>query len=112
MTEQEEAKIALAAVMTNMALAFLFKFLTPFNPGLEEVVTINILLAFYQMLPIPDLDGSKIFFASRTFYIFNMIFIIGSSLMLATFGVAASIILAIIFAIIIAANYHYFFIYK
>ena len=112
LTEYEEAKIALSAVLTSLGIAFLFKFLTPFNPALGEVVTINAWLAFFHMLPLADLDGAKIFFAGKTFYVFNMVFVIASALMLSLFGTVATVILAIIFAIILAANYHYFLVYK
>ena len=112
LTEHEEAKIALSAILASMSIAFIFKFLTPINPGLQEIVNINVLLAAFHMLPFPDLDGAKIFFAGKTFYIFNLIFVIAAALMLSAFGALASFILAIIFALILSANYHYFLRYK
>lgn len=111
-SEFEEAKIALAAPLTSLGIAFLFKFLSPANSGLEEVVTINAMLAVFHMLPFPDLDGAKVFFAGKTFYVFNFIFILAAALMISIFSVTTSVILAIIFAFIVAANYHYFLRYK
>lgn len=68
-----EAKVALAGPAVNLIVAFIFGFLlrffsATFNiPGItlmfSYIVYINILLAVFNLLPIPPLDGYHILFA-------------------------------------------------
>ncbi|OGY57939.1 MAG: hypothetical protein A3D47_00670 [Candidatus Colwellbacteria bacterium RIFCSPHIGHO2_02_FULL_43_15] len=62
-------KVALAGPLSNLALAFIFgliirlgsSFLSPVTLGfLSMIVFINCLLAIFNLIPIPPLDGSKI----------------------------------------------------
>ena len=65
-----EAKVAAAGPAMNIALALIFAILLRFSEPLAlnaafqslaaYIIFINILLAFFNMLPIPPLDGSKI----------------------------------------------------
>ncbi|PIR85924.1 site-2 protease family protein [Candidatus Kaiserbacteria bacterium CG10_big_fil_rev_8_21_14_0_10_44_10] len=65
-----EAKVAFAGPAVNIAIALLFGMMIRFSEALalnsafielsSYVVYINILLAFFNMIPIPPLDGSKI----------------------------------------------------
>ena len=63
MSRRQNAYISLAGATTNVALAFLFTFLEGFVGGriASFAVQINLLLAMFNMLPIPPLDGSKVF---------------------------------------------------
>ena len=66
------AKVALAGPGANLALALVFGLALRFFPGLTAlpglylmfsyIVYINILLAIFNLLPIPPLDGSHILF--------------------------------------------------
>lgn len=69
-----EALVAIAGPLSNILLAVIFglfirftygqAFMTPSFLGLASfVVFINITLAIFNLVPIPPLDGSKIFFA-------------------------------------------------
>ncbi|TSC94918.1 MAG: transmembrane protein [Parcubacteria group bacterium Athens1014_10] len=64
-----QALVALAGPLSNLTLAFLFGLLIRFLPFanlvpmLEIIVYANILLAVFNLIPIPPLDGSKILFA-------------------------------------------------
>lgn len=68
-----ELKVALSGPMSNIFLAFLFGLIIRFFPYIREsetlffafgaVVFINLLLAVFNLLPIPPLDGSHILFA-------------------------------------------------
>lgn len=67
-----EGKIAMAGPMTNLIIAvillpvFLFLKLSLFiHVALFFMIYINIWLAFFNLLPIPPLDGSKVFAWSR-----------------------------------------------
>ena len=65
-----EAKVAAAGPAVNLILAFIFGMLIRLAPELglpgsfidiaSYIVYINILLAFFNLIPIPPLDGSKI----------------------------------------------------
>jgi Zn-dependent protease len=64
------AKVALAGPASNLLVALVFGLLIRFFPGLAElpaiflsaIVFINILLAVFNLMPIPPLDGSHILF--------------------------------------------------
>ncbi|MEX2010532.1 MAG: site-2 protease family protein, partial [Parcubacteria group bacterium] len=68
-----EAFVALAGPLSNITLALIFGMILRFqvasamNPALIDItaliVFINILLAVFNLLPIPPLDGSKLLFA-------------------------------------------------
>lgn len=69
-----EFLIALAGPVSNIAIAIIFgtiiRFMaigltemTPFIQVLSYIVIINIVLAVFNLIPIPPLDGSKLFFA-------------------------------------------------
>lgn len=61
--------VALAGPLSNLVLAFVFGLLYQFAgfgalpPFLYVVVLANVLLAVFNMIPIPPLDGSKLLFA-------------------------------------------------
>lgn len=76
-TSEESGKIAAFGPLTNIVLAIFYLFLTIFLPtslpfyrfAIEVFsfgVTINSSLAFFNLLPIFQLDGLKIFFWNRT----------------------------------------------
>lgn len=68
-----EAFVALAGPLSNIAIALIFGLLIRFGAGsgLSEaflavtavIVFINLLLAIFNLVPIPPLDGSKLLFA-------------------------------------------------
>lgn len=67
-TEKENGKIALAGPFANLILALFFLFLNFFLHNISLILkaiifqgfSINSWLAFFNLLPIPPLDGSKI----------------------------------------------------
>ncbi|OHA32118.1 MAG: hypothetical protein A2928_01395 [Candidatus Taylorbacteria bacterium RIFCSPLOWO2_01_FULL_45_15b] len=67
-----EAKVAAAGPLSNIAIALLFGLIIRFGDGIlsptlillmSVVVFINLILAIFNLVPIPPLDGSKILFA-------------------------------------------------
>lgn len=65
-----EAKVAAAGPLSNIFLAVVFGLVIRLNlvsetltSGLALIVLINIILAVFNLLPIPPLDGSKILFS-------------------------------------------------
>lgn len=72
-----EAKVAAAGPLMNIGIAIVFSILIRFSAELglatsfvsiaSYVVYINLLLAFFNMIPIPPLDGSKMLMAVLPF---------------------------------------------
>ncbi len=58
-TESHIGGIAAAGVIANLLFAFIF-----YMMGFPYIAKINIWFAFFNMIPISDLDGNKIFFGN------------------------------------------------
>tara|TARA_Y100000031_G_C8195051_1_gene373284 strand:- start:735 stop:1367 length:633 start_codon:yes stop_codon:yes gene_type:complete len=63
------AMVGAAGPASNLLLALVFAFIIPFTSGdlmnvLVGVVFVNIMLAVFNLVPIPPLDGSKLLYAS------------------------------------------------
>jgi len=72
-----EAMVAFAGPLVNIILVAIFTLVLHFIPAdsiyvavCQSVILINLVLAMFNLLPIPPLDGSKILFAfvPRTYY--------------------------------------------
>ncbi|MGB9749078.1 MAG: site-2 protease family protein [Candidatus Woesearchaeota archaeon] len=94
--------VALMGPVANILLALVLKILQPYAlSGLvHSAIVVNIYFAIFNMLPIPPLDGSKIFFASRAFYFFSLGFIAGASLLLFINGILWILLSAILLGIL------------
>jgi len=59
------AKVAIAGPLANLSVALIFGLLFRLMPlqGFTLIVMINLILAVFNLMPIPPLDGSKILFA-------------------------------------------------
>jgi Zn-dependent protease len=68
MTEEHIGKIAAAGIFANLLLAFLFYFIGG-DFGIL-FAKLNIWFAFFNMIPISDLDGNKIFFGNLVLWSF------------------------------------------
>ncbi|GIW67187.1 MAG: site-2 protease family protein [Candidatus Parcubacteria bacterium] len=71
--------IALAGPLTNICLAIIFSFLYKFFPLQAFLfgLRINLVLAFFNLLPIPPLDGSKILLTKIPLEIYQYLEIYG-----------------------------------
>ena len=91
-------------LLANIALALFFKIISAFtyNPLIYKAIVLNLLMAVYTILPIPPLDGSRMFFGSRMVYAFILSFVVLSSILLfikvipAWIAIVASLLLALI----------------
>jgi Zn-dependent protease len=97
------ALIAFAGPLANIIIAIIFKILhsiLPGNPLLGKIVLVNMLFAVFSLLPIPPLDGSRIFFQSRMGYAFLLGLTIGITVFLNT---NLNILLIILGSIVVAS---------
>lgn len=111
LTEYELAKIALAGPFANLILLFVFKSM---NSGgvFDFPIVINSLMAILHMLPIPGLDGSKVFFGSKPLFGFSFAFILFYILLMFSLSVVGAFILSLVLALVAGLVYYYFRIYK
>lgn len=105
-TEKEIAKIALAGPMANILFAYILK---NFNSTgiFDQLIMINLFFAAYHMIPFSSLDGLKIFFGSVTMYVFSLVFIILSIVLLMLITPGLSMIIATILAFLISLTFFY-----
>jgi len=62
LTSEEFGKISASGPATNIALAIIFALLKPLNPTIMSIaVNINLIVALFNLIPFPPLDGAKIF---------------------------------------------------
>ncbi len=106
--EFELAEIAFLGIIANLIFVILFKLLIYTNlPFFQKGMYIATTLTIINLLPIPPLNGSKIFFGSRAFYVLTLVFIVSSVIFLYTFSIITSIILAVIMALVLSVLYFY-----
>ena len=95
-----QAMIALAGSLFTLMLIIFLKFIYAFspNPLIQKAIIFNIVFAITSLLPIPPLDGSKIFFGSRMLYAFVLpTFLIALIMMI----IKISMFLALVFSLLI-----------
>jgi Zn-dependent protease len=72
-------------ILSTVVLAMIFRLMLFVFPGsvfLYKAMVVSLWFAFFMMLPIPPLSGSRIFFWSRLFYAFVFGMVIGVNLVL------------------------------
>ncbi len=111
-SEIETAKIAVVGPIINLMFALIIKTLFGLSGIAGDLVTINIALAVSNMLPLPRLDGSQVFFSSVLLYIFSMVFILGCAFLIFFLTIFPTLILSLIFAITILILYYYFYVFR
>jgi len=96
----ETGLCALLGSLSTIILAILFKFMLyflPGNPFLEKAVIVSLWYAFFSLLPIPPLNGSRIFFWSRLSYVFLCVtFLAGTLLIRLNINLLITIIISFI----------------
>ncbi len=108
-------KIAAAGPLACVALAIILKGLMVLPGGglLTKAITVCLLFAIFNMLPIPPLAGSMVFFASRSWYVFSYVGILAitalllkASLFWALLGsILIGIVVFMIFFVMIESKY-------
>lgn len=110
-SDYDEAKIALAGPLTNVALMLVFQLFNR-NGMLDQAVFINGMIAIFHMIPFSTLDGAKIFFGSKLMYMFSLAFVLGNVLLITVLPTIVVLVLSAVFALVFAAVYYYYHIYR
>ncbi|RME54175.1 hypothetical protein D6777_04585 [Candidatus Woesearchaeota archaeon] len=110
-TDFEQAKIAFAGPFALLLLTIIFKI---FNSSgmFDKAIFIYSVMIVYDMLPLPELDGFKVFMGSRPFFVFSLLFTIVAILLLHTTSAFVTLAVSLLVAIVALVAYMYYFIYK
>ena len=105
-----QAMVALAGPLFTLMLIIFLKTLGAFFPDnvlIEKAVMFNIIYLITSMLPVPPLDGSKIFFGSRMLYAFVLpAMIVASMLMIVKIPVFFALVLSVLVGVILWLVYY------
>jgi len=106
LTEFETTKIRLAGPISIIILAILLKLINIHS--LEPLILVSSFIAITNMIPLPNLDGFHILLTSRPIYVFSIVFILTTALLLNFI----SPILTLIISLLIATLGVIYFFYK
>ena len=79
LTEREFGMVALSGILINMLIALILALFTE-----SKFIMVNYLIALYSMIPIPNLEGVRIFFGSRIMYFSSVVILLLSLLAILT----------------------------
>src|SRR3989338_2467081 len=91
--------ISLAGPIANIFLAMIFRTLYDITSIqlFHAAFLLNIIMALWNMLPIPPADGSRIFFGSRLVYMFGTAVVVSSAILLyANINIIVTIIASVL----------------
>jgi len=104
-----QAMVALAGPLFTLMLIILLKVLYPFfpNPLIQKAIIFNVVYAITSLLPIPPLDGSKIYFGSRMLYAFALPAIaVSTIMMIVSIPLLFALVLSFLVGIILWLTYY------
>ena len=101
------ALIVFFGLLFNLVLMWIFK-LANIDLGLK----ISFWFILFNLLPFSELPGAKLFVGSFTFYLFSLIFFLVNIILLQAINSFAALFTSLLFSIVIATIYFYFFQYK
>ena len=104
-----QAMVALAGPLFTVMLIILLKILYVFspNPLIQKAIIFNVVYAITSLLPIPPLDGSKIYFGSRMLYAFVLpAIIVAAILMIVNIPVFFALVLSFLVGIVLWLVYY------
>ena len=104
-----QSMVALAGPLFTLMLIILLKVLYTINPNplLQKAIMFNIIYNITNMLPIPLLDGGKIFFGSRMIYAFVMpAMIVATILMMVDIPVFFAVVLSLLVGVVLWIWYY------
>ena len=106
------ALIAFAGPLASILFAIAFKFIGGYvsNALIQKVIIFNISYAVFSMLPIPPLDGSKIYFGARMLYAFGISGIVAAAVLLyINIAIWIAVLSSFLIAVILWLLYYIFF---
>lgn len=104
-----QAMVALAGPLFTLMLVILLKVLSIFsaNPLIHKAIVFNIIYLITSMLPIPPLDGSKIYFGSRMLYAFIFPTIsIATILMIVNIPIFFALVISFLVGVVLWITYY------
>ena len=104
-----QALIALAGPLCTLILIIILKFIYAIvpNPLIFKAIQFNVIYAITCMLPIPPLDGSKIYFGSRMMYAFFLPAMVAATLlMIVNIPVFFALVLSLLIGVILWVVYY------
>ncbi|MBI2651251.1 hypothetical protein HYX01_02175 [Candidatus Woesearchaeota archaeon] len=109
--------IAVTGTFATVTLAAIFKALSGFFTSsiIQKVIIFNLVYAFYSLIPISPLDGSRTFYGSRMLYAFSTSAILAAIVLLnpkLNISVGFSLLSSLLIAIISWVMYYIFFEHK
>ena len=104
--------VAAAGPIASMLLAIMFKAMgAGISTGLiQKAMVFNIAYALYSIIPIPPLDGSRIIFGSRLFYVFSSAGLVAVAILLSLdISIWLSILASFLVGLLVWLLYYIFF---
>lgn len=104
-----QAMVALAGPLFSLMLIIILKILYSFspNPLIQKTIIFNVVYAITSLLPIPPLDGSKIYFGSRMLYAFSLpALFVATILMIINIPIFFALVLSLLVGIILWITYY------
>ena len=108
----QHGMVAVAGTLSLITMAALFKILNTafYSSLLDKLILFCIILAIYDILPIPPLSGSRLFFGSRMVYAFMFsVTVVAGVLLLLDINVMMAVFGSIAIGIILWLLYYIFF---
>jgi hypothetical protein len=107
LTYFNQGLIAVTGLFFVFILMIFFKILL-----INEGIKIGSWFILFNLIPISDLPGAKIFIASRVMYLSSLLFFILNILLIQNLNVLSSIIISLFFSVLIGVIYFYYIEYK
>ncbi len=104
-----QAMIALAGNLFTLMLIIMLKVLSTFSSSmlLEKAIMFNVVYAITSLLPIPPLDGSKIYFGSRMLYAFALpAMTVSFILMIINIPIILSLVISLLVGVVLWLTYY------
>lgn len=104
-----QAMVALAGPLFTFMLIILLKVLNALTPSLllEKAILFNVIYLITSMLPIPPLDGSKIYYGSRMAYAFVLPALVAATiLMIVDIPIFFSLVLSLLIGVVLWLIYY------
>ncbi|MBI2647303.1 hypothetical protein HYW99_02395 [Candidatus Woesearchaeota archaeon] len=104
-----QAMVALAGPLFTLMLIIILKMLSIFSVNLliYKAIKFNVIYAITSMLPIPPLDGSKIYFGSRMLYAFvTPAILVATILIILPIPIIISLIISLLVGVVLWLTYY------